>query len=191
MVLVPVGEYIPAQSLLPFFVYIVLQMMPYEPEDIQAGDKMTLFEVGGRRIYVPICFELSFDDLVREAIDRGADLVVNISNDAWFEDSAELDLAVAQGVLRAIEFRIPVIRCVNAGISCYISPSGRFRLLADKEGRTKQIEGVMWVEPEAMGGTTLSRFLAEPVGWVLFIAPLVAWTLSFVCGRRKDTRKQH
>ncbi len=190
MVLVPVGEYIPAQSLLPFFVYLVLQMMPYEPEDIQAGDKMTLFEVDGRRIYVPICFELSFDDLVREALDKGADLVVNISNDAWFEDSAELDLAVAQGVLRAIEFRVPVIRCVNAGISCYISPSGRFKLLADKEGCTKQIEGVMWVEPEKMGGTTLARFLAEPAGWVLLIAPLVAWVLSFMRRCRKDTSKQ-
>jgi len=188
-VLVPVGEYIPAQSLLPFFVYLVLQMMPYEPEDIQAGEQIRLFDVGKRRIYVPICFELSFDDVVREALDRGADLVVNISNDAWFEDSAELDLAVAQGVLRAIESRVPVVRCVNAGISCYISPSGRFKLLADKKGRTKQIEGVMWVEPENMGGVAPSRFLAEPTGWLLLMTPLLAWGLC-LRRRRKYTIKQ-
>ncbi|MCX7703906.1 MAG: apolipoprotein N-acyltransferase, partial [Planctomycetota bacterium] len=103
MVLVPVGEYVPARKVFPLFAHLIEKMMPYETEDLSCGERMTLFEVNGRRFVCLICFELSFCEIVREAVKLGGEMIVNISNDAWFGRSSELDLAVAQAVFRAVE----------------------------------------------------------------------------------------
>jgi len=145
MTLVPVGEYIPAQRVLALLALITSKLMPYETLDLSPGSRMTIFEVSGFRFYAPICFELSFDDQVREAARAGAQVIVNISNDAWFKDSAELDLAVAQAVFRAVETRTPVVRVVNAGITRLVDAGGRITYL-ERRGRRKQVAGTLRAE---------------------------------------------
>jgi apolipoprotein N-acyltransferase len=72
-----------------------------------------------------ICFESTFPMRSRQHRARGADVLVAISNDAWFGWSNAAHQHLAHLVLRAIETRTPVVRAANTGISAYIDPVGR------------------------------------------------------------------
>jgi apolipoprotein N-acyltransferase len=158
MFLVPVSEYIPFEYTLPAIKFAVAQMMPYEAESLSHGTSMEVFDVAGAKFSVVICFELSLDWLVRMARNAGAQYVINISNDGWFCNSAELDLALGQGVFRAIENRMGVVRSVNTGISCFINPVGRVSFL-EVGGRRKQVSGTLHSRVALAGGETVfSRF---------------------------------
>jgi apolipoprotein N-acyltransferase len=72
-----------------------------------------------------ICFEDTVSALARRAVMAGATVLVNQSNDAWFDGSSEGRQHHAQAVFRAIENRVPVVRCANAGVSAVIDATGR------------------------------------------------------------------
>jgi apolipoprotein N-acyltransferase len=142
MFLVPISEYVPFESSLPVVKFALSQMLPYESESLSHGTSMEVFEVAGAKFSVMICFELSLDWLVRSARNAGAQYVINISNDGWFQNSAELDLALGQGIFRAIENRMGVVRSVNTGISCFIDPAGKVSIL-EVDSRRKQVSGTL------------------------------------------------
>jgi apolipoprotein N-acyltransferase len=173
MVLVPVGEYIPARSVFPLFATVIENMMPYETEDLSEGERLTIFELNGKRFACLICFELSFCELVRQAIKSGAEVIVNISNDAWFGRSTELELAVAQAVFRAVEARRPVLRAVNAGISCYVSPEGYITYL-EKDGEKKQVEGVLAVKVETSRIGTIYLVAGDYIPYICILLVVVS-----------------
>lgn len=74
---------------------------------------------------VLICYESAFPDLAREYRRGGAELLVSMTNDAWFGRSTAPYQHFAHLSLRAIETRMPVVRSANTGISGYIDPLGR------------------------------------------------------------------
>lgn len=151
MFLVPVGEYIPVENVLPLLAYCISKLYPYEYESLAEGNQMKVFSLNERYSFAcVICFELSFDWLVRSARHQGAQFIVNVSNDAWFlgdkdkwwQGSAELDLARSHAAFRAVENRIPIVRAVNRGISCIADPLGRIKDL-QVEGERKGVEGTL------------------------------------------------
>src|SRR4029077_3332881 len=77
------------------------------------------------RISVLICYESIFPDLSRHYRLHGADLLANITNDAWFGRSVAPYQHVAHLRLRAIENRVGIVRSANTGISEYVDPLGR------------------------------------------------------------------
>jgi apolipoprotein N-acyltransferase len=117
--LVPFGEYVPLSSLL-FFV----DKMATGIGDFSAGEVFTVFETAGGRFGVLICFEAIFPDQVRGYVLAGADLLVNITNDAWFGDSAAPYQHLSMAVLRAVENGVYLVRAANTGISALVAPSG-------------------------------------------------------------------
>jgi apolipoprotein N-acyltransferase len=143
MFLVPVGEYIPLVGVLPLFPKLFGYLTPYGTSGFSCGRELTVFEWNSHKFAGLICFEISAPDLVRRARKLGCRFLVNLSNDAWFKDSAELDLAREQGIIRAVESRIGVVRVVNAGISSFIDPAGRAVDLTDSRGRRKEVEGYL------------------------------------------------
>lgn len=171
MFLVPISEYIPLESGLPVVKFIVSQMLPYESESLTHGTRLHVFEVAGSKFSVNICFELSIDSLCREARLAGAEYLVNISNDGWFTDSAELDLALGQGVFRAIENRMGVVRSVNTGISCFIDPLGRVELL-EVDGRRKRVSGTLHRRVALSAGETVFTAWGNWFGFVNLLAAL-------------------
>jgi apolipoprotein N-acyltransferase len=118
--LVPFGEYIPLRHLL-FF----LDKLVYGIGDFRHGTDYTVMAIPQGRFGVLICFEIIFPDLVRHFVDRGAQFLVNLTNDAWFGDSPASYQHLSMVVFRAIENRVPIVRAANTGISAAIDPTGR------------------------------------------------------------------
>ena len=118
--LVPFGEYVPLKKLL-FFVHKLAEGVG----DFVAGDEnQPLFEVDGKKIGALICYEVIFPELALNKCRRGANLLVNISNDAWFGDTSAPYQHLEMAQARAIETRLPLIRCTNTGISAFINVKG-------------------------------------------------------------------
>lgn len=76
------------------------------------------------RFGVLICYEGIFPGLTREFAAAGADFLVNISNDAWYGDTAAPDQHLVMAAMRAIENRLPLVRSTNTGISAFVTDEG-------------------------------------------------------------------
>src|SRR5262249_55668029 len=90
-----------------------------------AGSVPTVFEVDGRPFGVLICYEAIYPELARDLLARGARLLVNISNDSWFEAGAGPEQHYAIARFRAVENHVSLIRVTNGGVSGVIDPWGR------------------------------------------------------------------
>ncbi|MBU0678095.1 MAG: apolipoprotein N-acyltransferase [Verrucomicrobia bacterium] len=139
--LVMFGEYVPLEHFLPF----LTALTPIQ-ESFSSGDTSTVFRLDGKvNFSVLICFEDVIAKVARSAVRNGARMLVNQTNDAWFDfaEGSRLGYSwgprqhMAQCVFRAVENRVPVIRSSNTGVSCGIDRLGRVHdILDDGEGRT-------------------------------------------------------
>jgi apolipoprotein N-acyltransferase len=123
---VPLGEYIPFKTWLPFLKYFA----PYDFDySIAEGRGHTRFPLGKNTFGVVICYEdtIPYVNLPYGGGDGqpSADFVLNISNDGWFNGSSEHQEHLALCRFRAIENRRPYARAVNMGISAVIDGNGR------------------------------------------------------------------
>lgn len=118
--LVPLGEFIPLRFLIEFFNRFVKIPM----SDIASGDEdQPLLVVAGIPLGLSICFEEVFArDVIKDL--PAAKLLVNVSNDAWFEDSHEPHQHHAIARMRALEAGRFMIRSTNTGITSFIGPHG-------------------------------------------------------------------
>jgi apolipoprotein N-acyltransferase len=118
--LVPFGEYVPLGRYLTFIHKLVAGVGDFRP-----GSHQSPLRTGRLALGVLICYEAIFPELAQQRVEAGANLLINISNDAWFGDSPaprqHLDLAL----LRAVEQGRAIIRGTNTGISAAIDPRGR------------------------------------------------------------------
>lgn len=118
--LVPFGEYIPFSDILPLPGPLVESVGNFSSGTSSAPLVGTNFSLG-----ILICFESIFADLARKEVANGADLLVNLTNDAWFGRSSASLQHLAMAVFRAVENRRSLARAANSGISCFIDPAGR------------------------------------------------------------------
>ena len=82
-----------------------------------------------------ICYEDMFPQLARRAVRGDTDFLVNLTNDGWFGQSAEQWQHMAGAVFRAVENGVPLVRCCNNGVTCWIDAQGRVReIFRDKNG---------------------------------------------------------
>ncbi|HNT98935.1 MAG TPA: apolipoprotein N-acyltransferase, partial [Elusimicrobiales bacterium] len=95
-----------------------------------------LMEHEGLKLSAGICYESVFPYLSRVDSLKGADLLVNMTNDGWYLDTAGPHQHFAANVFRAAENRRPMLRAANNGISAFIDPWGRVthRLDLDEPG---------------------------------------------------------
>ena len=142
--LVPFGEFIPFEDWIPFFAKIV----PYSVS-LSGGDGRTIFELDSKKndknykFGVIICYEDTIAPFVRKFRKDGADFLLNITNDAWFHDSSELDQHLAVMVFRAVENRITITRAANSGISSFVAPDGEIYDYLSEYGKYKEVEGIL------------------------------------------------
>ncbi|MEK7289480.1 MAG: apolipoprotein N-acyltransferase [Planctomycetota bacterium] len=142
--LVPFGEFTPLKDYFPF----LAGMVPYEI-GLTHGKNRTLFSLdtaaNGRITFgVSICYEDTVPSLMRRFRKDGAEFMLNITNDGWFCNSAELDQHLAIMVFRAVENRISLARAANTGISAFVAPNGTiYDMLVDAQGKYREISGTL------------------------------------------------
>jgi apolipoprotein N-acyltransferase len=145
--LVPFGEYVPGRHTVPLLARIVGDQVP---GDFKAGTEYTVFTLTNREILVSplICFEDTVGELTRQFVlpretSPGANLLVDVTNDGWFQHSAGSHQHLANAIFRCVETRRPMIRAANTGVTCFINQFGRVtQELQDEKGSTFA-EGVL------------------------------------------------
>jgi apolipoprotein N-acyltransferase len=80
--------------------------------------------------------------------------MVNLTNEAWFGDSAAPWQFLMMNVFRAVENGMALARAANTGISCLIDPTGRIVDRVNREGRSVFVEGILTGEIPLSGGPT-------------------------------------
>jgi apolipoprotein N-acyltransferase len=104
----------------------------------EKGKEATVFSVpvprpggpGELKFSTPICFEDAFGDLSREFVRNGAELIVNLSNDAWSHSLPAQNQHLGMAVFRAVENRRSMVRSTASGQTCAVDPNGRVIALA-------------------------------------------------------------
>ena len=124
------GEYLPFARRLPF----LRRIIPI-PGDFTPGERPAPFELTAprARISTLICFEDVIPGLARQSARDDIDLLLNLTNDGWFGHSAAQWQQTASAVFRAVENGLPLVRCTNNGLSCWIDSRGRLRQVLQSE----------------------------------------------------------
>lgn len=117
--LVPFGEYVPLQNLF-FFMHRLVQ----SAGDFTAGTDAAPLPCEGEFCGILVCYEGIFPELSRDAVRLGATLLVNITNDAWYGPTSAPYQHLEMARWRAIEFRRPLVRAANTGISAIVDARG-------------------------------------------------------------------
>lgn len=118
--LVPFGEYVPLQQVL-FFVKKLVEAAG----DFVPGHDSSPLRFGRHALGVLICYEDIFPELARRTAAKGATMLVNITNDAWFGDSSAPYQHLEMARWRAVECRMPLVRAANTGVSAVFDATGR------------------------------------------------------------------
>ena len=140
--LVPFGEYVPFNAVLK---HVVPRVISSDSGGFPAGREAVVNQIRlAPRVSISldqeaaiertteyvrvgsfICYEAAYPDLVRQFVRNGATLLVNVSNDAWFGNTAGAQQHLAHAVMRAVEFDRDMLRVTNSGISALLTGDGR------------------------------------------------------------------
>ena len=180
--LFPFGEYLPYKGTIPWSSLKVSGSDNYVP-----GNKITIFEHPGFRFGVIICWENAFPELVRQFVQKGAQFMVNITNEAWFGQTAAPYQLVGISVFRAVENRVFIVRCANTGVSCIIDPYGRILdRVKDENGQDIFIRGIMtgWITP--LDSKTIYTRYGDLLVWVAFLGAAIFLAAALMKGLKKN-----
>lgn len=114
------GEYFPGANLFPK----VREWFP-EVADFGRGPGPTVLQAGQLKIGAQICYEGLFDWFARDLANKGAQVIVNITNDSWYGTWQQPYQHLYMTLAHAIEIRRPLVRATNTGISTVILASGK------------------------------------------------------------------
>ena len=191
--LVPFGEYVPFRRKFP----LLASLIPIA--DFDPGQEVIVFPLpkessiqGGQAPFsVLICFEDTVPHLSRGFVNNGAQLLVNITNDAWFKDTKAPFMHLQSSVFRAVENKRSLIRAANTGVSSFIDPVGRvFRNVKNAKDKRTFVPGYA-IDTVAFSSyrTFYTKhgdvFVVLCLG--LFVWGIIPWDLivSFIFKRKK------
>jgi apolipoprotein N-acyltransferase len=186
MHLLPFGEFIPFVDWLPF-------LRGYSPITGLAipGALREPLALGELKLSVNICYETVLPHLIRRQFVHAIretsttpDVMVNLTNDAWYWGSSELDMHLASGVFRAVEMRTPLVVAANRGLSAHVDSMGR---IVQATERDKPATLVASVRLSTRRGAYPSLF-ARYGDW-LALASLICCMVLAIIGWRQQRRE--
>ena len=176
--LMPFGEYVPLPRWLPG-----ADLLSGVVGDFTPGERYTLIPLGpgggGPRAGTFICLESAYPDIARRLTREGADVLVELTNDAYQGDTAVLRQHLSNAVFRAVETGRPLLRVTNTGISARVGGRGE---LSDETGRF--VEAVRaWPVARSDGGLTFYARFGDAFAAACALAALLALALTLGGGR--------
>ncbi|MFQ3619802.1 MAG: apolipoprotein N-acyltransferase [Spirochaetales bacterium] len=126
--LVPFTEHFPYERIFPWFYQ---KLKEADTHFWEPGQEFVVFRASGVSFSTPICFEDAFGYISREFVRRGAEVIINLTNDSWSGHVAAAMQHMSKAVFRAIENRRSVVRCSNGGMTCVIDPNGKILQILD------------------------------------------------------------
>lgn len=182
--LVPFGEYVPLRPLLTLGGRITPRLVRHVA-DFTPGDRAVVGNVDGGRLGATICYEAIFPDLVRRFTQNGADLLVNVTNDAWYGRTSAPYQHFAMARLRAVENGRYLVRAANTGISAVIDPRGRIVARTELFQRSALVEEVAFVN-----GSTFYAKHGDVFAWgCAALATLLTSATAWLPWKHSGTRK--
>jgi apolipoprotein N-acyltransferase len=125
--LVPFTEYFPYEKQFP---WIYRALKNADTHFWEKGGEAAVFSLPGFSFSTPICFEDTFGYLSRQFVRQGAEIIVNLSNDAWSKSLPAQNQHLAMAVFRTVENRRAMARSTASGQTCAIDPNGRITAMA-------------------------------------------------------------
>jgi apolipoprotein N-acyltransferase len=157
--LLPFGEAVPAplESIVPAFV-----------GSFSYGKNYNLIPLGDAKAGIMICFESHFGGLSREYVRRGADVIIEMTNDGYLGPTPVLRQHLANAVFRAVETNRPVLRVTNVGITAYIDGSGQ--MIEPTQSYTEDVR--VWTVSKSDGAQTLYVKYGDWFAWLCTLVTL-------------------
>ncbi len=166
MHLLAFGESVPLSGLFPALGRAFVRGTGMVP-----GDHQVALETGPIRAAVLNCFEDTLPEAGVEAASVNPNLLVNLTNDAWFVGTQESELHLRLATMRAIELRRDFVRAVNLGPTTWIDATGRVRVRYDAI-----VPGSLAATPALLEGKTLFARLGDLSGALLLgLLSLATW----------------
>jgi apolipoprotein N-acyltransferase len=143
--LVPFGEYVPFRHSFPLLAWVEGNRVPY---DFDPGKGPTLLDLSAKPVKLGplVCFEDTLGDLTRRSAALGAQLLMVLTNDGWFEHSVATRQHLANAQLRTVETGLPMVRVADTGISCVIDRFGRIRQTLHAPDGNTFLQGILQAE---------------------------------------------
>ncbi|MDR2509661.1 MAG: apolipoprotein N-acyltransferase [Spirochaetaceae bacterium] len=170
MKLVPFTEYFPYKKQFPALHKLLLNM---DTHFWEPGTEPVILNAAGMRFATPICFEDTFGSVTREFTLRGAELLVNLSNDSWSQSLTAQYQHLSIAVFRAVETGRAMVRSTASGQTCAISPYGEILAMAEP-----MVETTLTVEVPLQNHSTLYT----RIGDIIPVIMLVFTALSLCAG---------
>jgi apolipoprotein N-acyltransferase len=126
--LVPFTEYFPYEKQFP---WVYQALVSADTHFWKKGEEATVFESRGVRFSTPICFEDIFGYLSRDFVRNGAEIIVNLTNDAWSHSLPAQMQHLSMAVFRAVENRRSLVRSTASGQTCAVDPNGKILAMAE------------------------------------------------------------
>ena len=156
--LVPFGEFAPVPS-------PIKPLIPTLVGSFQPGENYNLFPVGDAQAGIMICYESHFPSLSREFAKRGADVLIEMTNDGYLGNTGVLRQHLAGAIFRAVETNRPVLRATNVGITAYINVRGKVLDAADVYTEATRI----WTVAKSDGNQTLYVRYGDWFAWLCLV----------------------
>jgi apolipoprotein N-acyltransferase len=181
--LVPFTEHFPYRKQLPW-VYDAL--VASDTHFWEPGEEAAVFEIPekGWKFSTPICFEDTFGYLSRDFTRNGAEIIVNMSNDAWSGSLSAQMQHLSMAVFRAVENRRSLVRSTASGQTCAVDPNGKILAMA------APFEAVyLNTEVPVLNHTTLYTKLGDFTGFFFSAAAAAVLLIGAVLGILKVIKK--
>ena len=159
----------------------VKDLLPYA-SFLTPGTEVEVFTFRGHRLGIMICYEDILAAFTRRLAGKDPNLLLNLTNDAWFGRSSEPHHHMALSIFRAIENRLYLVRSVRTGVSGFVDATGRIYAQTEIEQPAALLR-----EVAMLGGTTVYREVGDVFAYLVLAA--LAFAIGEAVSRRRRERR--